>query len=171
MPIKKTSCDANGLYTITETLYHGLAESEVEWLREQEADEAGSTPEEAPAPAKKAALKKTPKKAAPKKAATKKATKKAAKKVAKKPIKKAAPQEGRRQEKPMSRKLKAEWWELWWDRPGSKPVFVPMYGQPTPFWIPDGCYPSREEALHEKKRRNNKFDRLIHVRRYLKVKP
>jgi hypothetical protein len=82
-------------------------------------------------------------------------------KVERKPI--GTDQEG-------TRKLKAEWWEIWWDRPGTQPIFVPMYGQPIPWWIPDGCYPSRDQALHEKRRRNNKFDRIIHVRRYQKVR-
>lgn len=68
------------------------------------------------------------------------------------------------------RKLKAEWWELWWEKPGQKPQFVPMYGEPIPPWIPDGCYPSRELALDEKKKRDNRFDRLVHVRRYRKAK-
>jgi hypothetical protein len=69
------------------------------------------------------------------------------------------------------RQLRAEWWELWWVRPGSEPIFVPMYGAPALWWVPDGCYPTRALALHEKKRRANKFDRIVHIRRYRKVKP
>jgi hypothetical protein len=62
-------------------LEHNLAESEVEWLREREAEaEDKPTSPEAPAAKKKAATKKAaPKKATAKKAAPKKATAKKAK--------------------------------------------------------------------------------------------
>ena len=69
------------------------------------------------------------------------------------------------------RKLKAEWWELWWNRSGAKPVFVPMYGYTTKPWVPDGCFPTREEAQRAKKHRKNQYDTIVHVKRYLKVKP
>ena len=64
------------------------------------------------------------------------------------------------------RVLQAEWWELWCHRPSSKPIFVPMYGEAIPLWIPDGCYPSRVLVIEEKRRRCNRFDRILHVRRY-----
>ena len=66
----------------------------------------------------------------------------------------------------MARKLKAEWWELWWVKKGEPPIFVHAYGMPIPYWIPDGCFPTREGALEEKKKRANRYDKLFHVKRY-----
>lgn len=70
----------------------------------------------------------------------------------------------------MRRKLKAEWWELWWVKPGEKPVFIKAYGEPIPPWIPDGCYPTREGALEDKRRRRNRYDKVIHVRRFVTLR-
>ena len=65
------------------------------------------------------------------------------------------------------RKLKAEWWELWWHKPGERPVFIRMYGEPIPHWIPDGCFPSRELAIAEKRAQgNNRYIRMYRIRRY-----
>lgn len=72
---------------------------------------------------------------------------------------------------PLRRKLKSEWWELWWVKPGMKPVFISMYGDLIPPWIPDGCHPSKESAFAEKKRQKNKYIKVIHVCRYAKVNP
>jgi hypothetical protein len=66
----------------------------------------------------------------------------------------------------MSLRIKAEWWELWCERPGSRPIFIAMYGEAVPPWIPEGCYPTRALAREEKRRRCNRFDRILHVRRY-----
>lgn len=68
------------------------------------------------------------------------------------------------------RKLKAEWWELWWVKPGEPPVFIRMYGVPAAPWIPDGCFPTKKLAVEMKKRRQIKYDRIIHVRRYSRQK-
>ena len=65
------------------------------------------------------------------------------------------------------RRLKAEWWELWCDIPGKKPAFIRMYGEPIPHWIPDGCFPTRELALEQKRARKNRYDRIYHIRRYV----
>lgn len=65
-----------------------------------------------------------------------------------------------------NRKLKAEWWELWWIKPKNRPVFISMYGEPIPDWIPDGCYPSYELALEEKRKRKNKYDKIFHIKRF-----
>ena len=93
---------ADELEVIVRELDHGLAEGDIEWLREQEQEkaEAAAPKKAAPkkaapkkaAPKKKAPAKKkaAPKKAAPKKVAKKAAPKKAPKKVAKKAPKKAA---------------------------------------------------------------------------------
>lgn len=67
----------------------------------------------------------------------------------------------------LHRKLKAEWWELWCIKPGTKPVFVRMYGQPIPDWIPDGCFPTRALVLEEKRARKNRYDRVYRIRRYV----
>lgn len=66
-------------------------------------------------------------------------------------------------------RLKAEWWELWHVRPGDKPVLVRPDGEPIPHWIPDHAFPTKAGVLYEKKRRNNRFDKIIHVRRYVRV--
>ena len=68
-------------------------------------------------------------------------------------------------------RLKAEWWELWHVRPGEKPMLVRPYGEPIPHWLPDHAFPTKAGALFEKKRRGNrKFDKIAHVRRYVRVK-
>jgi hypothetical protein len=64
------------------------------------------------------------------------------------------------------RKLKAEWWELWWQKPGERPVFIRMYGEPIPQGIPDGCFPSRELALAEKRGARSRYIRMYRIRRY-----
>jgi len=70
------------------------------------------------------------------------------------------------EESPTSRVLKAEWWELWWVKPGSRPCFIPAYGEAVSEWIPDRCYPTRKDALDQKKKRGNRYDRVVHVKRY-----
>jgi|DEB19_MinimDraft_3_1074340.scaffolds.fasta_scaffold283031_1 hypothetical protein len=64
------------------------------------------------------------------------------------------------------RKLKAEWWELWWHKPGERPVFIRMYGEAVPHWIPDGCFPTRELALATKRAQGNRYIRVYRIRRY-----
>jgi hypothetical protein len=61
--------------------------------------------------------------------------------------------------------IKCEWWELWHVKPGDKPWFIKMYGQSTLDWIPDGAFPSKQLVLEEKNKRDNKYDKIIHVRR------
>lgn len=69
-----------------------------------------------------------------------------------------------------AKKLKSEWWELWWTKPGEKPQFIKIYGEVIPHWIPDGCYPSKKLVLEAKRQRNNIYDKIIHVRRFVKCK-
>jgi len=68
------------------------------------------------------------------------------------------------------RTFKAEWWEVWWVKTGCKPWFIRAYGQPLPSWIPDGVHVTRESALEEMRKRKNKYDKIIHVRRYARNK-
>ena len=64
------------------------------------------------------------------------------------------------------KKLKAEWWELWWVKPGERPVFIRMYGEPVPHWIPDGCFPTRALASETKRAQGNRYIRMYRIRRY-----
>jgi hypothetical protein len=69
-------------------------------------------------------------------------------------------------EAPRMRVLKAEWWEVWWVKPGEKPCFIPADGQPIPPWIPDRVHVTRASAWDEVRRRKNRYDRVLHIRRY-----
>jgi hypothetical protein len=62
--------------------------------------------------------------------------------------------------------VKGEWWELWCVIPGQLPCFIRAYGQPTRSWLPDGVHPTRKSAFEDRRARANRYDKVIHVRRY-----
>lgn len=68
------------------------------------------------------------------------------------------------------RKLKAEWWELWWVKPGAKPVLIVPDGEPIPPWIPQHGFPTRHGAEIVKAMRRNRYDKIIHVRRFVTLR-
>jgi hypothetical protein len=59
----------------------------------------------------------------------------------------------------------AEWWEIWWQKPGKDSTLVsspwPGIGRRPPH-----TYGSYQAALEAKKKQQNSFLRILHVRRF-----
>lgn len=68
------------------------------------------------------------------------------------------------------RELIAEWWELWWKKPNEPGVMIHMYGVSKNPLIPQGCFPTRALAVETKKKENNRYHVIVHVKRYRRIK-
>lgn len=59
-----------------------------------------------------------------------------------------------------------EWYEIWWVAPGKLPLLIRRTnGVSTQPWVPDGAWETYALAREAVRERENRYDRIVHVRR------